>query len=198
MLNTHFVLASSSPRRIELIEKLGIEFEAHAPNIEEKLDYFIPPEEAIMEVAVQKANAVKENFPDSLIFAADTVVLINGDYLGKPANEEEATQMLDRLSGKIHEVITGCALVENDQVKTFYSTATVYFDNLKIPEIDEYVKTGEPLNKAGAYAIQGYGSRLISKINGDFYAVMGLPVNKLYKALKYYKSGNLFSKCNLM
>ncbi|WP_062355459.1 Maf family protein [Bacillus kwashiorkori] len=178
------ILASSSPRRKELLERLNIPFEIIVSDTEERIDASLSPEQIVMNLAKQKAEAVAKNYPEHFVIGADTLVVYENQLLGKPKNKVEAKQMLMNLSGKSHYVYTGTAIIHGKIVKKFYEKTEVTFWNLSESEIDRYVATGEPLDKAGSYGIQGYGATLVRSINGDFFTVVGLPIGKLYRALQ--------------
>jgi len=197
MAQTSYVLASSSPRRKALIETLNRDFSYVSPEIDEEFDNEKSLEDAVVNIAKDKALAVQEKHPGCLVIGADTIVVESGIVLGKPQNENDVHRMLKQLSGKKHRVITGVAMVQGKQSNTFWSDAEVFFNPLSEAEIAEYIASGEPFNKAGAYAIQGLGAKFINRINGDYYAVMGLPVSKVYQHLKSYENGTLFSGCIL-
>ena len=182
----NIILASKSPRRKQLLELLGYPFEIIVSDIEEEINPNNDLVKEIEKLSFQKANAVFKNHKDKIVIGADTIVKINNEVLGKPRDEQEAKQMLQKLSNNYHEVVTGVTILSEDKVETFSSIALVKFCELSKEEIDEYIKTKEPMDKAGAYAIQGYGSKFIEKIEGDYYTVMGLPVSKLYHKLKEY------------
>jgi len=171
------LLASSSPRRIALLQALGIDFTAVASDVEErKLD--IPPKQLVEHWAKEKALAVARRFPSSWVLAADTIVTLDDLVLGKPHDRREAIKMLKLLSGRSHEVITGMCLVnrkmEHFQLQTVHSTVRIRA--LSSEEIEAYVSTGEPLDKAGAYAVQGSGAFLVEAIHGSYTNVVGLPL----------------------
>lgn len=175
------ILASGSPRRHELLGSLGIEFRVVVSNIEEVLNQELPIEEQVMDLAKQKADAL--NIEDELILAADTIVVIEDEILGKPKDEEDAYRMLRRLSGEVHYVYTGCCLKNGDDYKLFYDETKIVFKELTDQVIWDYIKTTEPMDKAGAYGIQGLGGELIERYEGDFYNVMGLPIDKVKEHL---------------
>lgn len=180
------ILASGSPRRKELLSTLIKDFEIIVSDFEETIDSNKPLEEEIKRLAYGKAKSVFTNNQDALVIGSDTIVTIDNKVLGKPKTFEHAIEMLKELSGKKHKVITGVCIYTKDKVDTFAVVSDVYFDELTDKEIEDYVLTKEPLDKAGAYAIQGLGSKFINRIDGDYYAIMGLPVNELYKHLKQY------------
>ena len=179
------ILASASPRRKDLLEKLDLDCSVCPADIDESL---LPDEDAAMyplRTAVQKAMAVAKTAEDALIIAADTVVAVDDDILGKPRDEAEAKAMLQRLSGREHIVITGIGVVDTVSGRTLSATeqTIVYFHPLRDEEIDAYIATGECMDKAGSYGIQGKGSLLVRKIDGDYFNVMGLPLSRLYRLL---------------
>ena len=179
------ILASASPRRKELLEKLDLDFSVCPADIDESL---LPDEDAAiypLRTAVQKAMAVAKTTEDALVIAADTVVAVDDDILGKPRDEAEAKAMLQRLSGREHIVITGIGVVDTASGRTLSATeqTIVYFHPLRDEEIDAYIATGECMDKAGSYGIQGKGSLLVRKIDGDYFNVMGLPLSRLYRLL---------------
>lgn len=181
-----YILASKSPRRQELLGRIVPNFEVDVVETEELIDSTLPLDKAIEEVALQKGKAVFAKHPNDIVISADTIVALNGKIYGKPKNEADAKVMLNELSGKTHEVITGVCLMKAGKTETFSSVSDVKFLNLTEEEIDAYVATGEPLDKAGAYGIQGYGALLIDKIDGDYYTIMGLPIAKLNRKLKRF------------
>jgi len=197
MNDEKFVLASQSPRRRALVSLTGYEFESVSVETDEIIDLTMRPEEAIMALALSKTRSVLKDYPDRMILGADTIVYIDGVHLGKPEDRDDAFRMLKLLSGRTHKVITGCALNLNGQSVTFHSETKVVFNPMTDAEIEDYVATGEPFNKAGSYAIQGYGARFVKYIEGDYHTVMGLPVSKLYRYLKDFENGVLFTDCNL-
>ena len=180
------ILASKSPRRKELMELLKIPFEIVVSDIDEQIDYNNDLSKEIEKLSYQKANAVYQNNKDALVIGSDTIVKIGNDILGKPHTIEEAKQMLKELSDNTHEVVTGVTIICNDKVETFSNIAKVTFYPLSDEEIDEYIKTNEPMDKAGSYAIQGDGAKFVKSIDGDFYTIVGLPVAELYHRLKKY------------
>ena len=188
------VLASASPRRRELLEKAGVDFTVRVSQAEEHIEPGTPPHEAVMQLAMQKAQAVARECPDDLVIGADTVVVLDGEILGKPADEADAARMLRRLSGQTHTVYTGVCLVRAGKTETFFEQTQVTFYPLTDDEIAAYVATGEPMDKAGAYGIQGRGCTLVREIRGDYFNVVGLPVAALYRRLvDLYPGSNIIS-----
>lgn len=179
------ILASQSPRRKQLVELLPWQFEIHTEEVEEQIDSNLTPEQNVQELARQKAEAVAFKYPTKWVVGADTVVCYGGKIMGKPRDEEDAKVILRLLSGKTHQVYTGVAIIhkESGVTHTFYKETKVTMQILTESEIEDYVASKEPLDKAGAYGIQGYGARYISEIQGDYYNVVGLPVHELYKVL---------------
>ncbi|GFR34895.1 Maf family protein [Thermobrachium celere] len=178
------VLASSSPRRIELLRNLNLQFDVVPSNFEENIN-LSNPVELVKNFAYNKALDVESRVQkDSLIIAADTIVYKDGEVLGKPKDEIDAYRMLKLLSGQKHEVYTGLSLIYNGKVINDYECTYVYFKNLSDEEIKYYINTNEPFDKAGAYAIQGYGSIFVEKIEGCYFNVVGLPISKLYDNIK--------------
>ncbi|MDD7357646.1 MAG: Maf family protein [Eubacterium coprostanoligenes] len=175
------ILASQSPRRQELLKLITNNFEIKVSNVDETLPSGISPKDAVLYLSKIKAEPFK-NYSD-IIIGADTVVALDGKILGKPKNDENAREMLKFLSGKAHSVFTGVTLIKGDIARSFAVETKVKFFDLTDEEIDEYIKTGEPADKAGAYGIQGYGSLLVEKIDGDYFNVVGLPVSKLAREL---------------
>ena len=179
------ILASKSPRRRALLEQMGVrDFRIITPDIDEHMDRPLPPAELVRQISLEKARAVAAQAdPNTVVIAADTVVALDGAVLGKPADEEEAFRMLSLLSGNRHQVYTGLTVLRGEQVFSQWEETAVTFRPLTAEEIEAYIATGEPMDKAGAYGIQGYGSLLIEGISGDYYNVMGLPVCRLGQIL---------------
>lgn len=175
------ILASQSPRRQELLKLITNDFEIKVSNVDETLPSGISPKDAVLYLSKIKAEPFKND--GDIIIGADTVVALDGKILGKPKNDENAREMLKFLSGKAHSVFTGVTLIKGDITRSFAVETKVKFFDLTDEEIDEYIKTGEPADKAGAYGIQGYGSLLVEKIDGDYFNVVGLPVSKLAREL---------------
>ena len=177
-------LASASPRRKELLSNLGLELKIVPSLNEEEPSACLPPEETVRQIALSKARDVASRAEFFPVIAADTLVYIDGLPLGKPRSEDDAKRMLSALSGRSHFVSSGVAVIDKNRELSAAETTEVFFRTLSEDEIEWYVKTGEPMDKAGAYGIQGFGSVFIEKINGDFFNVMGLPVCKLCLMLK--------------
>lgn len=179
------ILASTSPRRKELLGQIGLkDYRILSPDVEEVLDEMLPPAQLVEGLSRQKALAVRGRVDeDDVIIAADTVVSLEGEVLGKPADEMDAFKMLSALSGNRHQVYTGLTVIRGEQVVTEHEMTTVTFRELDPEEIEHYIATGEPMDKAGAYGIQGIGALLVSGIDGDYFNVMGLPVYRLGRIL---------------
>lgn len=182
------ILASGSPRRREILEQAGIKFEIKASNAEEITDKTNPPD-MVEELALLKAEAVrKEEEGEFLIISADTLVFLDGKPLGKPKNGGEAYEMIDCLSGRKHEVYTGVAIIIREEGKAekqlvFHQMSRVEVEDLSREQIEAYIATGEPFDKAGAYAIQGKFAVHISRIEGEYNNIVGLPIAKIYHEL---------------
>lgn len=178
------ILASQSPRRRELLSLITENFRIIPAKGEEILPEKISPENAVLTLSEQKADEIFAENKGELIIAADTIVAIDGKILGKPRDENDAFSMLKTLSGRVHEVFTGvCAVFPSGEKVRFFEETKVEFYPLSDEEINAYIKTGEPMDKAGAYGIQGKGALLVKRIDGDYYNVMGLPVAKLSRII---------------
>jgi septum formation protein len=180
------VLASGSPRRRELVKMMGLKFELAVPEIREDLVPRARPSSLVVDLALAKALSLTGKFPDGVILGADTVVVLDGRILGKPRDLADARAMLRTLSGRTHTVYTGLALVDvpTGLRETCCEKSLVTMKRITDEEIDRYLATGEPMDKAGSYGIQGFGAVFIKHINGCFFNVMGLPVGRLYDMLK--------------
>ena len=179
----HLILASGSPRRRELLGLFGIPFVIRAADIDETMDPALPPETEVARVSRLKALAVPRGSED-VVIAADTIVVCGGRVLGKPHSPEEAENMLRLLSGREHQVMTGCTVCAPGGAETFTEITDLHFRQLTEAEIARYVASGEPMDKAGAYGIQGGAALFCQGIRGDYYNVMGLPVCRLGQVLK--------------
>lgn len=180
------ILASKSPRRKELLSLLKIPFEIVSADIDEKINENNDLRKEIEKLSYQKANAVFVNNRDAIVIGSDTIVRINNQVLGKPKSKQQAKQMLQTLSNNTHEVITAVSIIKDNNIETFSKIAKVTFYELTDKEIGDYIDTNEPMDKAGAYAIQGIGSKFVKSINGDFYTIMGLPIGELYHRIQKY------------
>lgn len=179
MTELSIILASASPRRRELLDLIGIRHTVVAPNIDESIRGAELPAAHVERLAREKASTVAQRHPDALVIAADTVVVLDGRIMGKPRTEEEAVSMLAALSGVTHTVVTGMACTLNGRSESSVDNVSVTFRPLSDDEIREYVTTGEPMDKAGSYGIQGYGATIVRRIDGDYFAVMGLSLVRL-------------------
>ncbi|MGZ4856667.1 MAG: Maf family protein [Candidatus Angelobacter sp.] len=179
------ILASSSPRRQELLREIGVPFRVHAAHINEDQITGEAPGAYALRLAREKAEAVAVQYPQSYVIGADTIVVVDGEVLGKPKDQGDAVRMLWRLSGRGHEVTTAVSVVAPGTLaETRASTTKVYFRELAEDEIQRYVAGGEPMDKAGAYAIQGGASRWADRIEGEFSNVVGLPLSLVTDMLK--------------
>lgn len=178
------ILASQSPRRKELMGQIGLKFKVISPNVDERVEGNLSPAQLVEELSLRKALAVEQQVSrGDLIVAADTVVALEGTVLGKPKTERDAFSMLSALSGNRHYVYTGVTVLHNGRAETGHEVTAVTFRELEPDEISSYIATGEPMDKAGAYGIQGIGALLVSGIDGDYCNVMGLPVYRLGRML---------------
>lgn len=178
------ILASQSPRRRELFGYITTDFVATSPEVDETLPGGIAPHDAVMYLSKIKALAFKDR--GNTVVGADTVVSCGGEILGKPKSREDAHRMLSMLSGIEHSVFTGVTVLRGEKSKTFYVETKVKFYDLTDEEIDNYIATGEPMDKAGAYGIQGKGSLLVEEIKGDYFNVVGLPISRLHREIKEF------------
>ncbi|MBY0405344.1 MAG: Maf family protein [Cyanobacteria bacterium] len=182
------ILASTSPRRKELLQGLGLNFQVMAPGVDEEsfaLQAHPPQEQAVI-LSKEKAMAIAKSHPNHLVIASDTVVFCNGCVLGKPKDTEEAFKMLSQLQGNQHIVYSGITLAYQNQIISDFLGTTVWMKSLTPEEIYRYIQTQEPMDKAGAYAIQGYGSLLIERIDGCYFNVMGMSTYLLNKLLNQW------------
>ncbi len=177
------ILASQSPRRKELLGLFGIPFQIRAADIDETMDPAAPAQQEVARVSRCKALATPRQ-PEDVVIAADTVVVCQGKVLGKPASAQEAKQMLRSLSGRDHQVMTGVTVLRGDREAVFTEITDLHFRELSEGEIDRYVASGEPMDKAGAYGIQGGAALFCQRLTGDYYNVMGLPVCRLGQVLR--------------
>lgn len=180
-----FILASASPRRRELLSLLGKAFVVRGADIDETMDPARPPFEEVARVSRRKALAARAGEGD-LVLAADTIVVCDGRILGKPKDEGEAVAMLTLLSGRDHQVMTGCTLRQGERLESFTEVTDLHFRPLSPGEIRRYVASGEPMDKAGAYGIQGGAALFCQRLEGDYYNVMGLPVCRLLQQLRRF------------
>lgn len=184
------ILASASPRRTEILNRLGLDFQVIPSEVSEVIpEKSTAPQELVTKLALHKASDVARKLEQGLVIGADTLVVLGDTIFGKPSGPEEAVKMLSILNGKIHSVYTGIAMVQvpSGQTEVGYSETKVKFRTLPKEEIQSYVATGEPLDKAGAYGIQGKGGVLVEGIEGCFFNVMGLPLSKLVEMLQKFE-----------
>ncbi len=178
------ILASKSPRRQELLTMLGLDYTIVTADIDETMDETLPMDRAVAAICEKKAAAVGRLYPDDLIIAADTIVVVDNQILGKPHSEEEAKHMLRTLSGRKHVVMTAYCLWKGGVVDSHVEKTTLKFKNLSHKEINVYVATGSPMDKAGAYGIQDQAAVFVESLDGDYYNVMGLPLCSLVRSLR--------------
>ena len=176
------ILASASPRRKELLGLLGIPFVIRAADIDETMDPHVPAEQEVRRVSRLKALAVPRE-PEDVVVAADTIVVCDNRVLGKPEDSRQAMEMLEMLSGRDHQVMTGCTVIRGSRIESFTEITHLHFRKLSRQEILRYVRSGEPMDKAGAYGIQGGAALFCENLQGDYYNVVGLPVCRLYETL---------------
>jgi septum formation protein len=176
------ILASQSPRRRDLLDLVGIEHEVRPADIDER---YLPdevPRAHAQRLAREKAAALQSS--DAVVIGSDTIVVVDGEVLGKPSDAADAARMLRRLQGRSHVVITAVAVAWRGQMAADAEEAGVTFHHLSDAEIDAYIRTGEPMDKAGAYGIQGYGATIVRRVDGDYFAVMGLPLQLLVRLME--------------
>lgn len=188
-MNKKIILASGSPRRKELLTSLGLEFEVIKSDFEEDIENKIFSNELIINLAEEKVKDVaKKTKKPSIIIGADTVVIIDNEILGKPLNEQDSFNMLKKLSNRTHKVVTAIAIfdTEKNKMESEAVTSKVTFKELSDDEIKKYIKTGEPMDKAGSYGIQAYGGLFVNDINGCYFNIVGLSIHKLGEMLKTF------------
>lgn len=183
------ILASGSPRRRELLEQAGISFEVVKRDAEEIITK-TEAGEIVEELSRCKAQTVAEKYPQRTVLGSDTIVVLDGEVLGKPKDEDDARRMLRALQGRTHQVYTGVTLMRGDQIHSFHEKTDVHVYPMTEAEIDTYVRSGDCMDKAGAYGIQGSFAVHIKGICGDYYTVMGLPVGRLWQELKVWNLRN--------
>ncbi|BCJ85071.1 Maf family protein [Effusibacillus dendaii] len=181
----NLVLASGSPRRRELLSGVGLSFQVMVSDADEKVDSGLSPDEIVRTLAFRKASAIANELSEGIVIGADTIVVLEDLVLGKPKDEQQARQMLKQLQGRVHTVYSGVAVIDakTGQQAVGHRATRVHMRPLSDAEIEAYVKTGEPLDKAGSYAIQGIGSTLVERIEGDYFTVVGLPMELLASML---------------
>jgi len=178
------ILASQSPRRRELLTLVGITHEVRPADIDETYLAGEKPAPHAERLARGKCAVIAEREPDALVIGSDTIVVVDGDVLGKPANDGDAAHMLRRLSGRTHMVVTAVAVAWHGQTRSAVEEVNVTFRSLSDDDIAAYIATREPMDKAGAYGIQGYGATIVERVDGDYFAVMGLPLQLLVRVLR--------------
>jgi septum formation protein len=183
------ILASSSPRRAKLLQDAGLDFIVEPSHVDENVveDEKLKPHELVLELAKMKSLSVAAKYPNDIVIGADTIVVYEDEVLGKPKDEEDAYRMLKKLSGERHVVYTAVALTRGEQMVSFVSETEVSMKVLSDLEIRNYIDTKEPMDKAGAYGIQGEGGNLVDHYKGDFFTIVGLPLKELMENLKKFK-----------
>ncbi len=189
-MNRKIVLASTSPRRKEILARTGLVFQIQASDYREDMNLKMSPEKLVEYLSQGKAESVALKNPNTIIIAADTIVVYKNKKLGKPKNKKDAEKMLTMLSGTKHDIISGVTIIDtkNGKSLSFHDKTVVYMKKFTSSTIKKYIETGEPLDKAGSYAIQGIGAVLIEKIEGDFFGAEGLPISKLADKLKLFSA----------
>ena len=182
------ILASASPRRSEILLQAGVEFKVIPSKFDEASLEFTNINDYSKALSYYKAIDVFKDHPEDVVIASDTIVVVDDKILGKPKDEEDAYNMLSMLSGRKHSVITSVCIMTKDKVDTFLSKSYVTFYKMSDKDIKEYIATKEPMDKAGAYAVQGKAAKYIRSINGDYYTIVGLPIAKVIKSLKKLKA----------
>ncbi len=182
-----FILASSSPRRKDILNKSNLEYKIVTKDIEEIFPSEGSYQEKIMKVALDKGQAVFDFNKDDIVISADTAVIINNEILGKPKDDDHALEMLLKLNNTTHSVTTGVAILSKDKIIYFYEESFVTFKNNSLEELKDYINTKEPHGKAGSYAIQGIGEKLVDSYKGDLDNIIGLPLIRLLKELDLFK-----------
>ena len=183
------ILASQSPRRAQLLREVGIDFDIIPYEGVERVPDGISIDNVAEFLAIYKASAISDRYPDNIVIGADTIVVHDGQILGKPSDREDAIDMLHRLSGDEHQVYTGVCIKRGSHVESLTSRTNVEFYKLNDKEIEDYVSSGEPMDKAGGYGIQGMGRLLVRRIDGDYYTVVGLPIAAVVRVIKTFTGG---------
>jgi septum formation protein len=178
------ILASASPRRRQLLLLVGIDHEVRPAHVDESLLPGEAPVAHAERLARAKAHEIAQREPEAVVIAADTIVVVDGDVLGKPRDAQDARAMLRRLSGRTHTVLTAVAVARGTRTESAVESVAVTFRPLSDVEIDAYIATGEPMDKAGAYGIQGYGATIVERVDGDYFSVMGLGLRRLVELLE--------------
>jgi septum formation protein len=193
-LEKKLILASASPRRHKLLKQLGFDFEVIVSNIDETNHSDLSPESHVKVLAFEKARHVANGIKEpAIVLGSDTIVVLDGEVLNKPIDEQDAKRILKKLSGRTHKVFTGIALIDlpSNKYQTEYQETEVTFRSLTEEEISAYISTGSPMDKAGAYGIQDdFGAVFVSKVNGCYYNIVGLPLEMLYSSLKSFINSN--------
>lgn len=189
-MTRRFILASASPRRRELLQDLQYPFEVVSADCEEYFDRTLTISSAIEQIALCKAQAVWEQYPEAVVLGADTMVCYEHKVMGKPGNRKEAYRILKQLSGKTHTVVSGVAIVWKGKAELFHEETSVTFYDLDEDLLLRYLDSREPYDKAGAYGIQGMGKLFVRELHGDYFNVMGLPIAAVYRHLKPYLEKN--------
>ncbi len=184
MQKKKIILASGSPRRKELLARMGLEFDLMPCDADEKYDKNLSPVEIVEHLAKLKAGITNKMVKDCIVIGADTIVAVDQLILGKPADKAEAYEMIKKLSGRWHDVITGICMYENDEYIIEHEITKVHFVKMSDNEIEKYINTDEPYDKAGAYGVQGLAGMYIDSIEGDYYNIMGFPMAKIRNMLK--------------
>lgn len=182
-MNPIIILASGSPRRKKLLEQIGLTFIVKTSDVDEDDVPVLPPHALVEYISLKKAKKISEKYPKAVVIGADTLIVCKGEIIGKPNSEKDAKDILKKLSGQVHTVITGVTVIKENKVLTRHELSKVYFKKLTDEEIDSYVKTGEPMDKAGAYGVQEKGVLFVEKIEGDYQNVVGLPIILLVNML---------------
>lgn len=182
------ILASASPRRKDLLEKIGLKFKIVKSDCKETIDMNLNPHSLAQKLSLEKARIVAKKYKSAIIIAADTLVILDNRIIGKPKDKKDARETLKLLSNRVHSIITGFTIIDSSSGKSVSKSeeTKVFMKKITDREIDSYIKTGEPFGKAGSYAIQEKGSMFIEKIEGDFFNAVGLPIYSLIKALKNF------------
>lgn len=187
-MEKRIILASKSPRRKQLLEQIGLKFEVRESEYEEDMTAMADPIRLVKFLALKKAEAVAQYYTDAIVIGADTFVIFEGKFIGKPKDRADAQRMLRTLSGKTNIIITGFAVIDTSTGKVVndYDQAEVTIKELTNEDIENYINTGEPMDKAGAFGIQGVGAVIVEKVDGDYHNIMGLPLSRLYSELKEF------------
>ena len=186
------ILASGSPRRAELLDQIRVDFIIRTHEIDEKDNVPAQPVEYVSEVSRRKTQSIAIEYPDRIVVGADTIVVVDQSILGKPTTPDDARFMLRLLSGREHSVFSGVTVAYENNIQTEVEQTRVYFRELSEDEISEYILTDEPMDKAGAYGIQGMGALLVEKIDGCYFNVMGFPLTRFYKMMLKLKAAKGF------